>query len=44
MMVSYRNALADIIEFGIDISPELKELYQEKFGNNKRANALLIIR
>ena len=31
-VTNYRKALADIIEFGIDITPELEELHQEKFG------------
>lgn len=31
-VTNYRNALADLIEFGIDITPELEELHQEKFG------------
>lgn len=31
-VANYKNALADLIEFGIDITPELKELHQEKFG------------
>lgn len=31
-VAKYRNALVDMIELDMDISPELKELHQEKFG------------